>query len=256
MSMSEESFDRRETDEPACASPLDKEIAQPSPPGDVLDGEGELVGGSPKPPSLETQARHRAALKTLNRIHAERTRAIKELRELGRGQLFYRIWKESVPDHEVRPLGAALAKRLAARKQTFAPRGAEGDLNLGIAFLHLAAVDPSAYVLLALNEPCSIRSLEREYWKIDRPRTKAAKRPAKVKYLDVQSAAQSAASCVRRLPSTTAERQRPIRLSAAVGTRIVSTLAASASSQIRSICLRSRGANGLDMRARNRTARG
>jgi hypothetical protein len=43
--------------EPACASALGQGVsAQPSPPGDVLDGEGELVGGFSSPPSLRTQA--------------------------------------------------------------------------------------------------------------------------------------------------------------------------------------------------------
>jgi hypothetical protein len=54
MSTSKEFSDHQETDDPACASsPLDKATsAQSSPPGDVLDGEGSLVGGLPSPPSF------------------------------------------------------------------------------------------------------------------------------------------------------------------------------------------------------------
>jgi hypothetical protein len=162
MSTSEEFQDRQEVslDEPACASPLDKEIAQPSPPGDVRDDGGGLVGGSPSSLSLSTQAHRRA-------LEKKRQRILKELEEI-REALFYLCWRESVPDQEVRPLGAALAKQLAARKQTFAPRSAAGNLNLGIAFLYLAAVDPLAYVLLAVDEPrkSDVRLLRREYWKI------------------------------------------------------------------------------------------
>jgi hypothetical protein len=158
--------------EPACAFPLDKETAQTPPVRQgELDGSGELVGGFPGPPSLRT--RHQRLQRLLS-IKRERAKTIKELLELRDSQLFYRVWREHVPDHEIRPLGSALAKRLAARKQTFAPRNAEGDLNLGLAFLHLAAVDPSAYVLLALGEPCDIHSFEREYWKIAGKRDSAA----------------------------------------------------------------------------------
>ena len=162
MSTSEESFDHREpaaADDEACTPPLDKATVQCPRGQGTLEDEGERGWRSPSSPSLETQARHRAALKKRQR------RILEEIQEI-EGALFYLSWKENVPGHEIRPLGEELVRRLAARREMF--YGEHRDLNLGIAFLHLMKVDMSAFLRLALDEPTKndVRLLKREYWEI------------------------------------------------------------------------------------------
>jgi hypothetical protein len=106
----------------------------------ALDGEGWIGLRSSSSSLSETQAHRRALERTRRRI-------LEELREI-REALFYLSWKEHVPAHEVRPLGAALAQLLAARGKHF--HGEHRDLNLGIAFLHLVAVDMTAFLRLAI----------------------------------------------------------------------------------------------------------
>jgi hypothetical protein len=159
MSPSEEFHDQPETfvDE-ACTPPLDKATVQCPRGQGTLEDEGERGWRSPSSPSLGTQARRA--------LEKKRRRILEEMQEIQEA-LFYLSWKETIPGHEIRPLGAELAKRLATRKEIFYATE-HRDLNLGIAFLYLMAVDESAFLRLAIDEPTKndVRLLRREYWKI------------------------------------------------------------------------------------------
>jgi hypothetical protein len=142
--------------EPTCASPLDKEIAQTPPvrQGELDDG-GGLVGGSPSSPSLEELLR----LSQLSPAELLRYR-------------LYLVWKKNgASDEAIRTMGRLLAQKLEARGLAFAGKSPECILALGTAFFHQL---PTILARPRDQWSFDLWACKREYWKIVRGSSGAA----------------------------------------------------------------------------------